>query len=485
MKLAIRVDAGTNLGMGHLMRCVSIARQLPPQCDCHFYLLETDAPVYDFLHRQQLPYTILKRTANELQDAQQMLEHIADSDTVLLDSYSLQTVWQQEIKKHGHLLYVIDDLHAWHHVADHVINHSGGVKSENYSCENYTQLHIGYAFRMLRPAFMHGPAKRDRLLQFPGHVLISMGASDVPNNTLKMAEACLSIDGLNSIHLLVSRLNPHYETLTQWTNGHAPLAKIHEDLSDVELYQLMSKCDTLICPASTIALEGCCVGMIVLTGITADNQFDNYHGLIDRNLAYPLGKLNDVDEVAIVDEILKIFAQPHKALTMVEKQMEVFDIAQHQLPLLFEPNALRLRRATMNDLMTLYNWTNDPDVRLNSFDSNPIPLDAHTHWLAQKLQDENTVLFILHSDTLEFGVIRFTRQNEEATIHFSIATEHRGKGLGKKIIALGEQLVQSHWPQIRRFIALVKTENQASLKSFENYQRAELNDHLVLTKEIH
>jgi RimJ/RimL family protein N-acetyltransferase len=192
-----------------------------------------------------------------------------------------------------------------------------------------------------------------------------------------------------------------------------------------------------------------------------------------------------VDEVAIVDEILKIFAQPHKALTMVEKQMEVFDIAQHQLPLLFEPNALRLRRATMNDLMTLYNWTNDPDVRLNSFDSNPIPLDAHTHWLAQKLQDENTVLFILHSDTLEFGVIRFTRQNEEATIHFSIATEHRGKGLGKKIIALGEQLVQSHWPQIRRFIALVKTENQASLKSFENYQRAELNDHLVLTKEIH
>jgi spore coat polysaccharide biosynthesis predicted glycosyltransferase SpsG len=131
MKLAIRVDAGTNLGMGHLMRCVSIARQLPPQCDCHFYLLETDAPVYDFLHRQQLPYTILKRTANELQDAQQMLEHIADSATVLLDSYSLQTVWQQEIKKHGHLLYVIDDLHAWHHVADHVINHSGGVKSEN------------------------------------------------------------------------------------------------------------------------------------------------------------------------------------------------------------------------------------------------------------------------------------------------------------------------------------------------------------------
>ena len=416
MKLAIRVDAGTTLGMGHLMRCVAITHVLPAHWHATFYLLETDEPVYLFLREQQLDFHILTRTANEVQDAQQFLKELTPDSAVLLDSYALQTQWQQSIKDAGHLLYVIDDLHAWHHVADHLINHAGGVSQGDYQCDAHCQIHLGYGYRMLRKVFMSLQAPRALPLGMMQKVLISMGASDVPNNTLKIAKACQTLTANCELHVLVSRLNPHLEELQTWHDTQDNLVHMHYDLDANSLYQLMANCDTLICPASTIALEGCSVGMHVLVGITAQNQIDNYHGLINQNFAHPLGNLNDAQEESIVSEIREIIAQPIKCQTIIQNQKHVFHAGNHQLPLLFESIAPRLRRVSLTDVMTLYHWANDPDVRANSFDSNPIPLEAHAHWLEQKLVDENTVLYILHDDHFEFGVIRFTRQDQVASI---------------------------------------------------------------------
>lgn len=322
--LAIRVDAGTHLGMGHLMRCYSISLLLRESHRVHFYLMETDQPVRTFLEKHGLQYTLLPRTEDPIQDAQHFLQHLPATSMVLLDSYSLKTEWQACIKKAGHRLMVIDDLHAWHHVADHIINHGGGVTAAMYSCELYTQLHLGYAYRMLRPAFMQGPAPRIQPPRFPGQVIISMGASDVPNNTLKLARACVQFSAEMQVHLLVSRLNPHFEDIQLWVNAHSTQACLHLDLSDQQLFDLMAQSDALICPASTIALEGCSVGMLVFAGTTADNQMDNYRGLAEKKVIIEIGDIGDLTEEKTRNILASAANHPTLASALLSAQKDIF-----------------------------------------------------------------------------------------------------------------------------------------------------------------
>lgn len=333
--LAIRVDAGTHLGMGHLMRCYSISLLLRESHRVHFYLMETDQPVRTFLEQHGLQYILLPRTEDPMQDAKQFLQHLPAASKVLLDSYSLKTEWQQCIKKAGHRLIVIDDLHAWHHVADHVINHSGGVTTSMYSCEAYTQLHLGYAYRMLRPAFMQGPARRSSPPQFPGQVIISMGASDVPNNTVKLSNACVQCSAEIQVHLLVSRLNPHFEDIQHWVHRHATQARLHLDLSDQQLFDLMAQSDALICPASTIALEGCSVGMIVFAGTTAENQIDNYRGLVESKAVIALGNISELTEEKAQNILASSTNHNTLATGLLAAQKDIFLPSTSLLPKIF------------------------------------------------------------------------------------------------------------------------------------------------------
>lgn len=468
-KLAIRVDAGTQLGMGHLMRCFSIALLLKETHRIHFYLMETDAPVKEFLERNGLSYTLLPRIQDAVVDAKQFLEQLDASDHVLLDSYSLKTEWQKEVKKAGHTLFVIDDLHAWHHVADHIINHSGGVKSDMYSCEDHTQLHLGYSYRMLRPAFMNGPAPRQVPPKFPGTVIISMGASDVPNNTLKLARACVRFDKNMQIHVLASRLNPHFEGIQQWAAEHSELTTIHLDLNDRQLYHLMAGSDALICPASTIALEGCSVGMLVFAGITADNQLDNYNGLIEAGLAIALGDINLENEDSLLALFNKQSLNSDYIPALLARQNTCFDFEKHALANVFR-NGYHLRKADQNDLMLLFEWTNDPAVRANSFNKDQVAFEDHQAWFKKRLDSENSIIYILTNGQENIGMIRFDITDHTALLNFSISSARRGEGYGKLIVQLGIAAIKKDKPSVDQIQAYVLKHNIQSQKMFITFE---------------
>ncbi|MFX5922311.1 hypothetical protein ABTE55_19215, partial [Acinetobacter baumannii] len=58
---------------------------------------------------------------------------------------------------------------------------------------------------------------------------------------------------------------------------------IHIDLDAEEMLEVMKSCQFAIVPASGISLEVGCVGMGMMFGMTAINQFDLYNGLLSLN----------------------------------------------------------------------------------------------------------------------------------------------------------------------------------------------------------
>jgi len=137
-----------------------------------------------------------------------------------------------------------------------------------------------------------------------------------------------------------------------------------------------------------------------------------------------------------------------------------------------------LRPATIDDCDLYFQWANDPEVRANSFSSEPIQYDVHVNWFYRKLdfKDQMWVLTKSISNTTHFGdtgcececdhipigQIRLQREQDHTEIHYSIAKEHRGKGNGRRMIQMALFEIKT-WP----VVAQVKQSNRASRVIFD------------------
>lgn len=131
-----------------------------------------------------------------------------------------------------------------------------------------------------------------------------------------------------------------------------------------------------------------------------------------------------------------------------------------------------IKCAEETDLMDVYNLSNDPVVRANSINKEPILLENHIKWFESKINDENCVFYIvrnLENNDL-IGQVRFAKEidsQNQYVISISIAENFRGKGLGSKLLnETSKKLV--NFKEKSSIIAYIKKENAQSYKSFLN-----------------
>lgn len=127
-----------------------------------------------------------------------------------------------------------------------------------------------------------------------------------------------------------------------------------------------------------------------------------------------------------------------------------------------------LREANMQDMDLIYEWANDPAVRINSFNSEPIQYDTHVKWYNRIMSEEAVLQFILMDDDTPVGQIRLNIDGDEAEIGYSIASAYRGKGYGHAVLQLVAEEVKADHPDIKCLVAKVKPGNIASRKLFEH-----------------
>ena len=131
-----------------------------------------------------------------------------------------------------------------------------------------------------------------------------------------------------------------------------------------------------------------------------------------------------------------------------------------------------IRNVRDADCKLVYSLSNDPIVRMNSFNQNQIEYGNHFKWFSKILTDKNTLFFIVFSDETEeefIGQIRFNRKSEDSldcVISLSITEAFRGKHIASLFIELGIEELKKKWIGIKSIIAEVKDENIASNKLF-------------------
>lgn len=126
---------------------------------------------------------------------------------------------------------------------------------------------------------------------------------------------------------------------------------------------------------------------------------------------------------------------------------------------------ISIREATNHDTKLIFNWSNDPLVRSQSFSSSNIEFESHENWFKEKLQNDNSLLLINKFGKKNIGLVRFELENDKCSVGILIDKKFRGKGFSSIM------LIKSSIYYFKRFstpiFAYIKESNKASIRSFE------------------
>ncbi len=128
---------------------------------------------------------------------------------------------------------------------------------------------------------------------------------------------------------------------------------------------------------------------------------------------------------------------------------------------------LNFRRACLSDSDRLLGWRNDPDARINFFNTNEVSQANHEAWFFDVLQNKNQILYIIETrGCLPIGQMRFDIDGECAEISITIGKKYRGRGYGSEAIRQGTRLFFQENIGVKSIIAQIKNINEISIRSF-------------------
>lgn len=211
-RIAIRVAAGTSLGMGHLVRCSHLAKALDAQGVQPYFLLDhyVDA-LQPWLERFEVHslYTDSQLVSQE-DDAAACLDYIKEGDWLLVDDYRLDARWQKLAKQKVARIIVVDDLADREHDCDVLIDYRSCVdqstRYQNLVPEGCLQL-LGPDFCLLAEEYQHGVDLQTRSQRdFPNSpftVLLSLGGGSDLSLLATLLETLVTETARENIRFLV------------------------------------------------------------------------------------------------------------------------------------------------------------------------------------------------------------------------------------------------------------------------------------------
>ena len=236
--------------------------------------------------------------------------------------------------------------------------------------------------------------------------------------------------------------------------------------------------DLMLAADLAISAAGQTINELAITGLpsvifkVAENQGNNIAGW--KNIGF-VDEFIDATKDWHIDDLDKIILKFENS----EYRREIFcrGISQidgkgaHRIMkavtrMFYEMN-MDMRLAKEEDLLPLFELTNDRMVRQNSFSTHAISLDEHRNWFYATLKNRARRLFVFYEKEKLIGQVRFDiEENNSAVISISIGANYRGFGLALCLLEKALRHFHERERQISKIYAYVKTENMASRYAF-------------------
>lgn len=298
MRVVIRADASIEIGIGHVMRCVTLANALQDVgFVCSFVCADQPGNLIQTLRAQGYDVapisvesvgptggTDAKRSVVETvyewaKDAKQTIASFSidgTPDWVVVDHYALDERWSREVRARCRNLLVIDDLANRRHSADVLLDQTFGRKRTEYLglVNPECQILCGTKYVLLRKEFHHWRASSLANRKNPKirRILVSLGGVDSGNITRNILLALSECDIAPHVHvvLVLGHSCPWIDSTRQLIKGLK--IKIELKLATRNMAELLANTDLAIGAGGTSTWERCYLGVPTIMVVLADNQ---------------------------------------------------------------------------------------------------------------------------------------------------------------------------------------------------------------------
>ncbi|MFP3938696.1 MAG: UDP-2,4-diacetamido-2,4,6-trideoxy-beta-L-altropyranose hydrolase [Acidobacteriota bacterium] len=475
--LLLRADGGPRTGIGHLMRCLALGQAWQDRGGTGVLVSAAIPPALEArFHAEGIERIPMPHEPGSEEDAELVAREAAARQAVVaLDGYRFEPGYQTSVTRGARSLLL---------VADHGRPRPGAVDvllDQNLDAgpQDYPDLPaaarglFGPRFALLRREIRAAACDPVERRHPPRRLLVTLGGGNDGDLGEELLEV-LSGDplGLREVTVVAGPAHPSPARLEGRIRD-LPLAGslVYDPTSMVPLIQ---RADVALAAAGSTCWELACLGLPAVVVAIADNQEPVAAALARRGVALSAGRVGPKSGENATRGLAHLVGDGELFETLRERGMLLVDgegasrVTRSLLgPLLgAAPNELTLRPATLTDARLLWRWVNDPDVRAASFRSAPIPWLEHRRWLAGRLTDPGTRIYVALDGAGEpVGQIRFEVEGETANVDVSVEPAARGGGLGTGLIRAGcERFFRERGTQ--RVRARVKVGNRASLGAF-------------------
>lgn len=307
--IGIRADANDTVASGHMMRCITIAKELMKRGEKVMFFTADEYP-RELLEQAGMEYVCLHTQWNRMEEETKQLAEklkVYGCGRLLVDSYQVTKEYLKQLRAVCRIIYM-DDCFEEIWPVDLLINYNAYHVRFPYE-EAYrntdAKLLLGTAYVPLREEFSESTAKRrpariakHRLARTENdtadsmenvsaggtanatdggaaiHVLLSSGGGDryhaLSGILSELFSGSFPAAEQMVFHVVAGSFHPNRKELETLAEGHPDHIKLHYDVTNMA--ELMAICDSAVSAAGTMLFELCAMQVPTVFFISADNQ---------------------------------------------------------------------------------------------------------------------------------------------------------------------------------------------------------------------
>jgi UDP-2,4-diacetamido-2,4,6-trideoxy-beta-L-altropyranose hydrolase len=344
MNITFRADASTQIGVGHVMRCLTLAnalqkrdvqtvficRHLPQYLESilissgHQVLRLNSAPNSDPL--DDLPQSKLLGVSQH-QDAAETIAALDNVklDWIIVDHYGIDARWETSLRAKASRIMAIDDTADRMHDCDVLLDQNFYLNADKRYVGKVPPtcaLLLGPRYALLRDEFRVWRTKTNPRTGPVKKILVFFGGMDAGNHTGRTIEVLSQICGteiavdvvIGAEHSQLQEINS--QCLQYNFNCHVETSRMAE---------LMSNADFCIGAGGSATWERCSVGLPSLIVSLANNQIEITSALDSFGACQYLGSQSVANNATMRHAILEILRNPDRPFTMSTKAFSLVD----------------------------------------------------------------------------------------------------------------------------------------------------------------
>lgn len=298
----IVVDAGTEIGMGHLSRCTAFYDRFTKLGASVMYLLDTDVDYSAFLGDREFAIVNWHNNISLLK------QYVTLNDFIFLDSLHISQEQANFISSICKKLVVIDDYLRLNYTNTIILDWTPNVENTGKhfkNSSNNTYL-LGAGYAVLREPFASFRYNSTHWSSSQLNILVIMGGSDIRNLTYPIVESLTKMFPDFDIHYIDGRKNP--------VN-----AKI--------MFDMMNEADIVISAAGQTLFELLKLRKPTIAVQVVDNQKEDVQGMLQLGLYDEFYQWDDKD---LIDKVLAMvrylsFPENRKEAILNIKEIDFYD----------------------------------------------------------------------------------------------------------------------------------------------------------------